>query len=91
MLLVYSGWRVGGCVYDGMMVWWYGGMVYDVVCCMVVYSVVYGVGVVQWSACRRLCALSSDDWFYVVQSLASHVDLQQVQHHHCFLLPRDAL
>ena len=91
MLLVYSGWRVGGCVYDGMMVWWYGGMVYDVVCCMVVYSVVYGV-VVQWSACRRLCALSSDDWFYVVQSLASHVDLQQVHHHHhCFVLPRDAL
>ena len=74
-------------VYGGVVVWWY-----DVVCCMVVYSVVYGVGVVQWSACRRLCALSSDDWFYVVQSLASHVDLQQVHHHHhCFVLPRDAL
>ena len=40
-MLVYSGRRVGGCVYGvvyGMMVWWCAGV----------------VGV-QWLACRRLC------------------------------------
>jgi len=83
------------CVWYGVvcgMMWCmvYGG---GTVGCMV-YGMLYGVWWyvgVQWSACRRLCALSSDDWFYVVDSLASHVDLQQVQHHHCFVLPHDAL